>query len=157
MPAHPCTPDALDTPSTTKYAKAAGDGAVSGGALERSEHVHVSGDQAVWRYGLADEHGQLPTISYRLRHDPATGSEPVGERHAMLWPTALLLVRQAKGRTRIVYDLTVRPVGSPAPDPPPRGPERRWERSTSGKAKGPGEALSQRAKRDRKGRHRAAA
>ena len=60
-------------------------------------------------------------------------------------PTALLLVRQAKGRTRIVYDLTVRPVGDRAPDQPPRGPDRHWERSTSGTAKGPGETLKQRA------------
>lgn len=111
-------------------------------------------DPAVWRYGLADEHGQLPDNAYRLRHDPATGSDAVGERHAGLWPTAVLLVRQAKGRTRFVYDLTVRPVGGPASDPPPRGPKERWERATAGKSRAHGETLGERAQRDRENRPR---
>jgi hypothetical protein len=41
-------------------------------------------DPAVWRYGLAGDDGQLPTGAHRLRHDPATGSEPMGERAEML-------------------------------------------------------------------------
>ena len=73
----------------------------------------------------------------------------------MLWPTVILLVRQAGGRDRIVYDLTMRPVD--VPEPPPRAPEKRWERSTAGQSKGRGETLSERAQRDREGRPRAAA
>ena len=33
------------------------------------------GHPAVWRYGLADEHGRLSAPAYQLRHHPDTGSE----------------------------------------------------------------------------------
>lgn len=104
---------------------------------------------AVWRYGLGGDNGQLVADAYRLRHDPEAGSEPIGDCAEMLWPTVVLLVRQAGGHDRIVYDLTMRPAD--VPEPPPRGPERRWERSTAGKSKGRGETLSERAQRDREG------
>ena len=54
-------------------------------------------DPAVWRYGLAGEDGQLAADAHQLRHDPATGSEPIGESAEMLWPTVIILVRQARG------------------------------------------------------------
>lgn len=73
----------------------------------------------------------------------------------MLWPTVILLVRQAGARDRIVYDLTMRP-GEKAPEPPPRGPERRWERSTAGKSKARGETLGERAERTLNGQQRGA-
>jgi hypothetical protein len=112
-------------------------------------------DPGLWRYGLAGEDGRLGDDVYRLRHDPDTGSEPVGEWREMLWPTVILLVRRAGVRNRIVYNLTRRPVG--VPEPPPRPPERRWARSTSGKSKERGETLRETAERAREGHPRAAA
>jgi len=85
-------------------------------------------DPAIWSYGLADADGRLPAERYRLRHSPTTGSEPIGAVHEGLWPTAVLLVRQAGARNRVVYNLT---PPRDAPEPPPRPPERRWERSTA--------------------------
>ena len=38
----------------------------------------------------------------------------------MLWPTVILLVRQASARNPIAYDLTLRPVS--VPEAPPRTP-----------------------------------
>ncbi len=111
-------------------------------------------DPAVWSYGLAADDGQLTAERYRLRHYPATGSEPIGALHEMLWPTAVLLVRQAGARNRVVYNLT--PAGD-APEPPPRPPERRWERSTARKRRGAGETLAQRAERAQRGEPRVAA
>jgi hypothetical protein len=56
-------------------------------------------DPALWRYGLAGDNGRLGDRVYQPRHDPATGSVPLGERAEMLWPTVVLLVRQAGART----------------------------------------------------------
>jgi hypothetical protein len=113
-------------------------------------------DDTVWRYGIADAAGQLGT-TYRLRLDPAAGFVPLdGQNSNGLWPTVILLVRRSGHRTRIVYDLTIRPVDA-APEPPPRPPGARWERATAGKSKGPGETLSERAERDRHDRPRAVA
>jgi hypothetical protein len=112
-------------------------------------------DETVWRYGVADQAGRLGA-TWRLRLDPAASFVPLdGQNSNGLWPTVILLIRRAAGRTRIVYDLTIRPVDA-GPEPPPR-PEARWERATAGKSKGPGETLSERAERDRHGRPRAAA
>jgi hypothetical protein len=78
-------------------------------------------DPTLWRYGLASEDGRLGDQVHRLRHDTATGSTPIGAVHAGLWPTVTLLIRQAGERTRIVYDLTLRPVATPEPPPRPPG------------------------------------
>lgn len=63
------------------------------------------------------------------------------------YPTAVLLLRGAKGRSRVVWDVTAG-MFPEAPEPPPEPPgEGRWHRSTAGKAKAPGETLRQRAGR----------
>jgi hypothetical protein len=113
-------------------------------------------DPAVWRYGLADGGGELGDRVFQIRHDSPDDWTPLGDRHGdLFWTTAILLIRPAGEQTRIVYDLTLKPVE--APEPPPRPSGARWERSTSGKAKGAGETLRQKAERPRDGRPRAAA
>ncbi len=62
--------------------------------------------------------------------------------------------RQDGRRDRVVYNLT--PAGD-APEPPPRPPERCWERSTAKKLREPGETLGARAERAQRGEPRAAA
>jgi hypothetical protein len=82
-----------------------------------------------------------------LNSDPAAGGPPTGAFHeANLWTTAILLVRQAGERTRIVYDLQPWLRDAP-PEPPPRPPDGRWERATGGKSKGAGATLQERAER----------
>jgi hypothetical protein len=44
-------------------------------------------DPTRWRYGIADDAGELVVDTYRLRHATDTGSVPVGEENAHLWPT----------------------------------------------------------------------
>jgi hypothetical protein len=39
-------------------------------------------DETVWRYGIADETGELAAGAYRLRHATDTGWVPVGEENA---------------------------------------------------------------------------
>jgi hypothetical protein len=72
-----------------------------------------------------------------------------------VWVTAILLVRQAGDRDRIVYDLDPGPVER-GPQPPPQPPGR-WERATKGKSKRRGETWAERAERGHDGRPRAAA
>jgi hypothetical protein len=77
----------------------------------------------------------------------------------MLWPTAVLLVRQAqdRDRDRIVYDLQPWLRDAP-PEPPPRPLEGgAGSGSTRGKSNGTGATLQERAERGREGRPRAAA
>lgn len=72
------------------------------------------------------------------------------------YPTSVLLVRGAKGRSRVVWDVTAR-MFPEAPERRPEPPgEGRWQRSTAGKAKAPGETLRQRAERYQGPRSRAA-
>ncbi len=58
---------------------------------------------------------------------------PIGDRDGMLWPTVVLLIRQAGARNRVVYNLS---PARDAPEPPPRPPT---VRSTARKLREPGE------------------
>jgi hypothetical protein len=80
----------------------------------------------VWRYGLANEEGAARRRGVRPHADRTAGGPPADLHGASLWVTAIFLVRQAEGRTRIVYDLRPGPVER-APEPPPQGSERPWE------------------------------
>ena len=116
---------------------------------------------AVWRYRLADDDGELPAGAHRLRHDPAPGFEPVAESAESA--EDVLADRDPpgpSGRRPEPHRVTTSRITSveKAPEPPPRGPERRWERSTAGgKSKGRGETLSKQVERNQEGRPRAAA
>jgi hypothetical protein len=104
-------------------------------------------NKALWRYGLADEDGQLPADAFVLSSDRAVSGPPADDYHAAsLWTTAILLVRQAGDRDPDRLRLTYRP-SKDSPEPPPRPPDRPSERSTGGKSKGAGETLGERAER----------
>ena len=86
--------------------------------VERDPH-----DPSLWRYGLADSDGNLSGDVRRWRLDPDTGrGEPVDPPNAHL-PTAVLLIRQASGRTRIVYDVGALMFPTVPPKPPPLLPK----------------------------------
>jgi hypothetical protein len=50
--------------------------------------------------GIAGADRRLGDGVYQRRRDPATGSEPLGERAEKLWPAVVLLVRRAEEQNR---------------------------------------------------------
>jgi hypothetical protein len=87
--------------------------------------------------------GRLGDEDYERHADDPNEGPPDDLGAAGLWVTAILLVRRAGSRTRIAYNLCPWEADD-TPEPPPRGRHGQWQRSTAGKAKGPGETLRER-------------
>ena len=118
-----------------------------------SEILAIEPDPVVadlWRYGRV-EHHDAPLVSFGLMRldggertvelvarEPATGPSD--------YPTAALLVRATPERRRFCYDLSVDYTDRARRQPPKSVPP---PRSTSGRSRGSGPSLEERARRRR--------